>query len=165
MGEFPAGAVNRAVSSHRLVDQRPLPVLGADRHQVLQALHQVVGDGDLAAPFRLVPRHLRPEGDDRRVLVEPEVRWPEGEAITDPQPRPEHDPQGHPRRVAGGCGDQCLDLLGGEVVGQGFRFSRPGSASLGGFPQPRLVTEGSRDKGASGRSGEMSSFGNPYFRN
>ena len=43
--------------------------------------HQVVRDGDLAAPLALVARHLRPEGDDRRVLGEPEVRRPYGKAL------------------------------------------------------------------------------------
>ena len=49
-----------------------------------------------------VARHLRPEGDDRRVLGEPQVHRPEGQALRDRKPRPEHDPHGHPRRVAGG---------------------------------------------------------------
>ena len=46
--------------------------------------------------------------------------------------------------------DQRLGLLGGEVVGQGFGFSRHGFVSLGEFPQPRHWAEGCscKDNGA-----------------
>ena len=44
MGEFPAGAVNRAVSSHRLVNQRPLPVLGA-AHNTRSSRHSTKSSG------------------------------------------------------------------------------------------------------------------------
>ena len=37
----------------------PRPWRGS-QHQILQALHQVVGDVDLGAPFHLVPHHLQP---------------------------------------------------------------------------------------------------------
>ena len=42
------------------VEERPAPLLGVDRHQVPQALHQVGGDGGLAPTRGLVPQ--RPQG-------------------------------------------------------------------------------------------------------
>ena len=93
----------------------PRPWRGS-QHQILQALHQVVGDVDLAAPFHLVPRHLRPQADDWR------VRGAEGQALRHPQPGPEHDPHGHPHRVDGVCGYQRRGLLKSEVVGGFWGF-------------------------------------------
>ena len=93
----------------------PRPWRGS-QHQILQALHQVVGDVDLAAPFHLVPRHLRPQADDWR------VRGAEGHALRHPQPGPEHDPHGHPHRVDGVCGYQRRGLLKSEVVGGFWGF-------------------------------------------
>ena len=56
MGEFPAGAVNRAVSSHPLVNQRPLPVLGA-AHNTRSSRHSTKssGMGTSRPPFTLFP--------------------------------------------------------------------------------------------------------------
>ena len=86
------------------------------QHQILQALYQVVGDVDLAAPFHLVPRHLRPQADDWR------VRGAEGQALRHPQPGPEHDSHGHPHRVDRVCGYQRRGLLRSEVVGGFWGF-------------------------------------------
>ena len=71
----------------------PRPWRGS-QHQILQALHQVVGDVDLAAPFHLVPGHLRPQADDWR------VRGAEGQAFRHP-PRPS-GPSGPPSSMPTG---------------------------------------------------------------
>ena len=154
MGEFPAGAVNRAVSSHRLVNQRPLPVLGS-QHQILQALHQVGGDVDLAAPFHLVPRHLRPQADDWR------VRGAEGQALRHPQPGPEHDSHGHPHRVDRVCGYQRRGLLRSEVVGGfwGFLAMSPPIRGDCSNQSARRGRPGAMSPRVSGRPGELVSFG------
>ena len=48
-------------------------ILGVEGRQVGQAFHQIRRDRDLAALACLVPWDLRPDADDRRVLVEPQV--------------------------------------------------------------------------------------------
>ena len=70
-------------------------VLGVERGQVGQALQEIRGDRNLTALAGLVPWDFRPDADDRRVLVEPEVATAQGEGFGDPEPGPEHDPEGH----------------------------------------------------------------------
>ena len=57
------------------------PVPRPHRHQVGQGGRQVGWDRDLVAPLGFVPRYLRPEGDDRWVLAQPDVLGLEGQAL------------------------------------------------------------------------------------
>lgn len=77
------------------VQHGAISVLGVERGQVGQALQEIRGDRNLAALAGLVPWDLRPDADDRRVLVEPKVATAQGEGLGDAEPGPEHDPEGH----------------------------------------------------------------------
>ena len=64
------------------VEEVPVPVPAVERLQV----HQVGGHRHLEAPLGLVARDVGPQAEDGRVLVEPEVRGSEGEALGHPEP-------------------------------------------------------------------------------
>ena len=128
------------------VEERPVTVPAVEGDQVRQWLHQVGGHRHLAPPLGLVARDVRPQAEDGRVLGEPEVRGPEGQALGHPEPGAEHDAHGHADLVAG-CGrHQRQGLVGGEVVGQFLGFSCHGKGRFGGFPQLTLQNPVARGK-------------------
>ena len=128
---------------------------------------QVGGDRDLASPLGLVARYVGPQAEYRRVLVEPQVRGPQGQALGHPEAGSQHDAHGHPDLVAR-CGrHQRRGLFGGEVVGEFPGSSCHGNARFGGFPQLTLQKPVDLDKLV--RRGDRAAEGrlvaeNPDFR-
>ena len=70
------------------------------------------GYQDLAAFASLVARGLRPDADDRRDLVEPEVAAAPGQGFRDPETGSEHYEEGLAGEEAG-CGhDEGVSFFG-----------------------------------------------------
>ena len=101
-------------------------------------LSHVGGGRHLAAPLGLVARYVRPQAEDGRVLVEPEVCGPDGQALEYPKSGPEHDAHGHPDLVARrGCHER-RGLFRSEVIGKFPGCAGHGVVVFKGFPQRTL---------------------------
>ena len=120
MGEFPAGAVNRAVSSHRPVNQRPLPVLGA-AHNTISSRHSTKSSGTWTSRPRFT---LFPVTSGLRLMIGGSAGQRDRHSYTRP------GAQGHPARpAAAGPGHARLRALApadrAESKGSGHQ-RRPG---------------------------------------
>ena len=85
---------------------------------------QVGWDRDLSAFASLVARGLGPDADYRRVLIELKVAAAQRQGLRDPEPGPEHDPEGHADGEARSGRHQGVRFLLGEIVQEFLRSSR-----------------------------------------